>query len=222
MANISEILKQVEPAFGKFTKEMIEKFKENLLRVFKNEAAAEIKQAFLNVYDELAETEEGQAGARIRGKDPSSLKNLRPLFEAHVSIEGDEIVIRLMNKSDLGFGRQGSPEGRPTTVDVLSFYLEGVAGEFGFITPEHYTAQGRQSSRPLGRFGAGFLIPRDRYRRERWEEVTGIPFEEIRHPISGQPPFRGFEEIPAKLNFSKYIERALVQTRTAFEGRNVR
>jgi hypothetical protein len=211
MASLEQILDSFERTFGKFFPEFSDTLKKNILLVFREEAAEEIKSEFLKVYDELSDREEGEFGSSIQGKDPTSLKRLRPLFEkqlseeiSNVRIEGNQLVLEVMNKGPLGYAsvdRSGPAE----TVDILVFYIEGVSGEFAFLTPEQYEERGRKSSNPLGRYGDGFLIPKDRYKSERWAEVTGVPFQAVRHPISGQPPFRGFEAVAEKINYQKYI-----------------
>lgn len=225
MVSVSEIIDAVEPQIGKLSKSFREEFKKNLLFVIKKEGAADIKAEFLKEYDKLAEIELQQFGPAIRGKDPTALHSSRDLFArqldkelADIKLAGEEIVINIGNKSDLGFGKSEAEEGAPQTVDWLGFYLEGIVGEFAFITPEQYKARGRRSSNPLGRFGKGFLISRDRYKAERWQEVTGLTFEDVRHPISGQSPYRGFEKVPKRINFGKYINKALEMTQRKFEG----
>jgi hypothetical protein len=219
MATISEI---IQAATGSFSDEIVETFKAKLISVFREVAAQEIKNVFMDVYDELAATEESEFGPAIRGKDPLSLKKVRPLFEAQLDselvnlrIEGDQIVIQLMDLSKLSSSE--SREGPPQTVDYLGFYILGVTGEFAFITPEQYENRGRRSSNPLGRVGGGFLMPRDRYKRELWQEVTGFSFEQVRHPISGQRPFDGFERAPERIDFGKYIKLALEETMKAIK-----
>lgn len=182
----------VDKIFAEFKKQFAEVIQEN---------ASEIENIFMNAYDNLAAVEEGETGAAIRGRDPTSLTALRPLFieqirkelASNIVVEEGGVVIRLMEEGPLGFGAKESPKGAIGSVDILYYYLAGSIDEVGFITPEQYEARGRRSSKPLGRVGAGFLIPRKRYEQELWQEVTGLTFSDIRHPISGQRPYKGFE-----------------------------
>jgi hypothetical protein len=224
MVSFSEIVGKLEPVVGKFSEFMVKEFKKALLEVFKAEAATDLKKAFLEQYDLLTEEERNQSGPAVRGKDPSSLERFRPLFEAQLerelqatSIKGDEIVINVGDKEAWGSG-EDSPEGTPTSPDILSFYVEGIVGEFAFITPEQYESRGRRSSKPLGRFGGGFLISKERYKQELWHKVTGLSFEDVRHQISGQSPFKGFERVPNKIDFGKYIGIALEKTTKRFSA----
>lgn len=227
---ISDIIEQVEPAFGQFTEEMASAFKEELLEVFRNEVADEVRKRLMAAYDELAELEESQMGTRVRGKDPINLKNLRHLFERQIHdelrnltrIEGDFLIIEVMDKGKLGFNEDTTQkEGFPDTADTLSFYVQGIAGAFAFITPEHYEKM-RGERRPLGRVGEGFLMPIDRYRREGWERKTGIPFSEVQHSISGQSPYSGFNTALARIDYSPYIMKAVENIQQKFQGASVR
>lgn len=216
MASVSEI---IESAFGYVTKEAVDTFKKHLESVFRNEVAQDLKKDFLGAYDYLAQEEKSQFPSPIRGEDPSALENWRHLFAqqldrelADIKFQGDEIIINIGNKELLGFGETPPKKGEPQSVDWLGLYIEGIIGEFAFITEEQYKARGRRSSKPLGRFGAGFLMPKDRYKQERWEEVTGLKFEDVRHPISGQKPYKRFEQIPQRFDFGKYVNEALQRT----------
>lgn len=217
MVDLTRVLKQVEEKAGALGKELVAEFKKNLEEVFRTVAAAEIKDLFLEVYDELAARESSEFGAAVQGKDPTDLRALRPLFEAQlarelaqVTLKGNELVIRVMNRDDLGFGRARAPQNPPQTVDILAYYIDGIADEFAFITPEQYKVR-RKRHGNYGRFGLGFMISREDYVVERWEEVTGLPFNAVRHPISGQAPFHGFDAVAPKIEkrLSHYIQLAL-------------
>ncbi len=194
MVSLAEATSTAGPVMSKIFEEFSKQFVEVL-----QEKATEIENIFMAAYDVLAAAEDSQTGASIRGKDPTGLKHLRPLFlrqirkelASNISVEAGGVVIRLMEEGPLGFS-SGPGEGTIDSVDVLHLYVLGVTGEFGFITPEQYEARGRRSSKSLGRVGAGFLIPRSRYEQELWQEVTGVNFNDVRHPISGQSPYKGF------------------------------
>ncbi len=220
MVDLTSILKQVEKKAGDTAEALVKEFKENLKEVFLTVAAPEIRELFLGVYDELASQESSEFGAAVQGRDPTDLKALRPLFEAQitrelaqVSLEGNELVIRVMDRDDLGFGRPQAPKDPPQTVDILAYYINGIADEFAFITPEQYKSR-RKRSGSYGRFGLGFMISRPDYVSELWEEVTGLPFDAVRHPISGQAPFHGFDTIAPKIEqrLPHYIQLALEPT----------
>jgi hypothetical protein len=192
------------------------------------EKGPELETIYMNAYDSLADAEEGQTGQAIRGKDPTSLKKLRPLFlkqirdelSSNIIVDEAGVSIRLMEENLLGYGDEQGREGPPKSVDVLHFYITGNISEFGFITPEQYKARGRRSSKPLGRVGAGFLIPRKRYEQERWQEVTGLTFSDVRHPISGQSPYKGFRvatDKACKKIAEELIPEAVERTKAALD-----
>jgi len=222
-----QLISALQPKLRDFSGSVVDLFVKELRSVMRDVAAPEIKNLLMSVYDDLAETEESEMGEAIRGKDPLSLKRLRSLFERQVSAEleskitvtSEGLEIGLLDEGMLGYG--GTNAGEPEAVDVLNFYIEGVVGEFGFITPQQYKARGRRSSKPLGRVGGGFLIPRDRYEAERWSEVTGVSFSQVRHAISNQPPFRGFHDAIKQINFKSYVEQAVQRIVSSLEGTTI-
>lgn len=195
--------------------------------VLRTVGRGEIKDLYLATYDKLASREENEAGSAIKGRDPLSLKNLRPVFERQLETElasakvtsTGNIIINLMNKDLLGYAGS-TPTGPVQTVDVLAFYLEGVQGEHAFITPEQYR-EGRSGSARGdfgGRVGGGFMMDRLHYEREGWEKITGVPFSAVRHPISDQTPFTEFDTLARKIDFKKYIKLALEQINQGLDG----
>lgn len=211
-------------AVEKFSKPFMELLRVNLSEVLRTVALPEIQAEFLKVYDYLADIEEAEAGSAIKGKDPLSLKNLRNVFAsqlnrelARAEIENGQLVIKIMDKSLLGYGGP-TPTGPVQTVDILAFYIEGMVEEHAFITPEQYKRgrKGEVRGNFGGRVGGGFMMTRRNYEREGWDKITGVSFAQVRHPISGQTPFNGFDDVPSKINFNKYINMALAQTTDEF------
>ena len=220
MVDLNHVLKLLEPKLGKITESFRENFRKNVLEVFKGPAAAEIKEALLAAYDRLADSEDAQYGPIARNADPLNLKKVRNLFEAQISkelsenvrLEGDELVIEVMNKSDLGIGRTKLEKGVLSTVDFLGFYIEGFAGEVAFVPKKIILEHRPFTDSQFGRLGEGFLLPRKAYKAAGFEQTTGVSFEQLRHPISGHPPYRGFDEALSNVDYSKYINQALEET----------
>lgn len=221
MPDISELVSQVEEVVGrKLGRRTVATLKRNILSVFKERAAPAFRDALVSEYDKLTAQERSQFGPLVSGKDPSELGRFRGLFINQIEeelqkmrFEGDELVISVGDKRKWGFGRSGPPRSPSArTVDFLVYYIEGITGEFGFITEEHMRLMNPLSTKRLGRFGEGFLISRQNYKEEGWLERTGITFEEIKHPISGQPPFRGFERAAQGFDFGPYVNEAVEQT----------
>ena len=215
------MVKPLSKLLGKQYSDRLLPFLEEVLRT---DARDEIRDLYLATYDKLADREENEAGSAIQGKDPLSLKNLRPIFQRQIETElakakasPSGIVIKLMNKDLLGYAG-ATPRGPVETVDILAFYLEGVQGEHAFITVEQYE-RGRNTPRGDygGRVGAGFMMDRKHYENEHWEEITGVPFSEVRHPISDQAAFKEFDTLAKKIDFRKYIDLAIQQANQEFE-----
>lgn len=210
---VSELLNR------KLSKDLKKKLAKNIVRELKASAAPILKEKLLKAYDTLTEEEKGEFGPAIAGKDPSALENFRDVFSAQIDkelsqirVEGDSIIIEIGNKEAWGLGRTEAPTGPLQTVDFLGFYIEGVAGEFGFISLDQYSKFRGRVPNNLGRFGGGFLITREKYVKEKWDKGTGLSFDDIKHPISGQRPYRGFNQALESFDFSPYISKAVQDT----------
>jgi len=214
---LEELFGQVSQALNKkLSKDLKLKLARNIKKVLQQKAAPALKARLLTAYDELISRE--NYGPVAAGKDPLALEVSRGLFEAQITkelnnvrIEGDSIVINIGDKDAWGFGEAELREGPLKTVDFLHFYIEGNIGEFGFITLGMYISR-RSTPGTLGRFGEGFLISKEQYKKEKWEKATGVKFEDIRHPISGQPPYNGFNRAVENFDFSPYITEAVQET----------
>lgn len=207
---------QVSDALGRrVNKKLRGRLARRVAAKIREDAGPVLKTRLLSAYDELTAQERGEFGPAVAGKDPSALENFRDVFEAQITkeiartrVQGETIVMEIGEKDAWGLGRSEPPRGSASTVDFLGYYIEGVIGEFGFITIDQYKEKrGEVSS--LGRFGRGFLISRSSYERERWEETTGLSFEDVKHPISGQSPYNGFNKAVEGFDFSPYVSEAV-------------
>ncbi len=210
----SLVTKQATAKAKQFTAELNRQLKVT----FKTELVPALKARFLEAYDALANEEQGEYGSAIRGDDPTALLKWRSLFEqqidkelAGISVSDGEININIGDLSSFGAGQ--THENRhdvPQTVDWLIYYIEGLPGEFAFISAKQaYKKNPLRSPTSLGRFGEGFIIPRELYEEEGWEKATGLKFSEVRHPISGQRPYNRFEKIPNNFDFSRFVQSAV-------------
>lgn len=207
----------IEQLEGLINKKINDKFqnvlRDRMRRVFRKDAGAALKKKLLDVYDDLASAEDSEMPAFIRGKDPMMLSKVRNLFEEQLDRElgkmrfdGDTFVINIGDREAWGLEGHGN-EGPLQTVDFLVYYIEGMVGEFAYITKEMYDEFRGHGLNKYGRLGAGFLIPKDIYFKERWNNLAD--FEDVRHPVSGQPPFNGFNEVVAQFDFSPYLNKAI-------------
>lgn len=201
----------------KGTKLFVSTFEREFNRLVKTEMVPAIKKELLAAYDELASLSE--AAAPIAKEDPENLRLWRHLFEAQIdkelataSFRDGEIFISVLDKEKLGYGLSDR-EGDPETVDWLVFYIEGMAGEFAFITRETYEKM-RGEKKALnfskyGRLGKGFLMTKERWISERWEVRTKLKFSDVRHQLSGWRPYNGFETALSRIDMETFINKTL-------------
>ncbi len=212
--NLNELIKGIEQFTNtKLAPTLKKLIMRRVIGVFRSSVRDALVAALTEQYDLLADI--GEYGAAVQGKDPLALEKYRSLFIEQIKdeilrtrVEDTRIIIEVMDKDLLGFGDDEPKEGPPTSVDFLHYYLNGQIGEVGFISRELYELRRPEHSN-LGRFGEGFMITKEDYIKERWEKVINVKFSDIRHPISGQPPFKGFDEAVANFDFSPYIREAV-------------
>jgi len=197
---------------GAGLKKVIEK-KQALIR-------ANIKQAFLTNaiphlidlimvgFDRLGER------AELLPDDPTNPSNWREDFllrlqddvydNIEILSEGNKLYIRVRmgDKKFLGYDQGIEERNSSQPLLWLVYYLEGLAGEWGFVTTE-------MSGKEYGRFGQGFMISREAYEKEKWQARTGISFNQIRHPFSEYSPVDIFREALAEFNLRPFIKQAI-------------
>lgn len=223
-------LEKISAQIGKTAANILAKYlNEELNIALTEEVLPKVKKALISAYDELASIEESQYPGPIVGEDLTSLNKWRGLFVSQLDrefssrrITGTDVTLSLVDLSLLGYGREGEERrGPPESVDWLVYYIEGIAGEFAFITEEMYLSRHRTPEQfgRYGRFGDGFLISKESYEKEQWQKFTKLPFSSVRHPISGQPPYNGFEIAVNKLDlstpFSAAVQKAVKRLSTA-------
>ncbi len=211
--DLKELIQGIEQFTNtKFAPTLKKLIMRRVVNMFRTKVKDVIVAAMVTQYDQLASI--GEYGALAKGKDPLALENYRTMFiqqiEEEVSrarVEAASLIIEIGDKEAWGFG--GDPEdGPPESLDFLHHYLNGVVGEVGFISIDLYEKR-RPASDNLGRFGQGFMITKEDYAKEKWENVIKVKFSDIRHPISGQPPFKGFDDAVESIDFSPYIQEAV-------------
>lgn len=185
---------------------------DNIVAVVRNEAVPDLIEKIMVGYDSLSD----RMGALP--EDPTHPANWRDDFflklqqDLHntFTVSGNRVTVKLGEKDFLGYDASGKIDSKDNTpIHWLVYYLEGLAGDWGFISPEVYEQlRGGGSFKPdWGRFGQGFMISREDYRREGWDKV--IPFDQVRHPFSGYSPLDIFKEALDEWNIRPYIQKAL-------------
>lgn len=185
--------------------------RENVLSVMRNKALPHLIDLIMKGYDTLSDRME--AGP----EDPTSperwrsefLAKLREDLEDNLMIAGDRIIAKIGDKDFLGYNPSGSIEADDVEpLHWLVFYLEGLVGDWGFVTPEDYNQITRGRYDPKwGRFSQGFMISREEYEAQGWSNV--IPFEQVRHPFSGVSPLDIFSEALNEFQIRPFIQKAI-------------
>ena len=184
---------------------------ENIVTVVRTEAASALVDKIMVGYDRLAGISDQLP------EDPTGLSKWREEFKR--SLEEDiqrtirpadnTLKFQIGDKEFLGY-TQGEGNPRDDTPLVwMVFYIEGLAGDWGFITPELYNQlRGPGTYQATwGRFGQGFLINKTQFEEEGWGQVTS--FEQIRHPFSGFSPVDIFREAIDEFKLRPFIEKAI-------------
>ena len=183
----------------------------NIRKVLKQEAFPELINRIMIGYDSLA------ARADMLPEDPTNPSNWRAEFEISLRedlennffVAGNIIKVYLGDKDFLGYNasEEIAPDDREP-LHWLVYYLEGLAGDWAFISPENYERLTGNSYRPdWGRFSQGFMLPRKEYYKRGFSKI--IPFEEVRHPFSGYAPLDIFTEAVHEFRMAPYIKKAI-------------
>jgi len=184
----------------------------NIATVIQKDALPYLIERIMIGFDSLAER------ADILPEDPTNPSNWRADFlnklEEDVAqnffVEGNKIVIRIGDKDFLGYDPSGSIDPSDTEpLHWMVFYLEGLIGDWGFISPETYTqvTRGGTYKATWGRFSDGFMISREEYENKGWDRI--VPFSQIRHPFSGFSPLDIFAEALQEFHLRPFVEKAI-------------
>ena len=195
-------------------------FRDNMISVLKNDALPKLIDQIMVGYDNLSNI------AEFRPDDPTNPANWRELFldklhqdlERNFIVSGNSIVVRLGEKRFLGYAP--SEEIDPadnSSLHWLVFYLEGLVGDWAFISPDTYKKiTGRDYKLEWGRFSDGFMISKDNYDANGWDRK--IPFAQVRHPFSGLSPVDIFTEALREFNLRLFVQKAVI---AAYQGRKI-
>jgi hypothetical protein len=153
-------------------------------------------------------------------EDPTNPSNWRAEFRSKLEedlsntfiVTGNRITVKIGEKDFLGYDPSGSTDPTdPSPLQWMVYYIEGLAGDWAFISPDIYDRfRGSGSFEQLrnrGRFGEGFLISREDFEAEGWDEI--IPFDQVRHPFSGFSPLDIFTEALNEWKIRPFIQKAV-------------
>ena len=195
--------------------------KDNITAVIKQEAIPVLIDEIMRGYYSLSDR------ANSLPEDPTNPSQWRQVFlnklesdlERNLIITQKGLIVRLGDREFLGYDQGGSTNSDDDTPLVwLVYYIEGLAGDWAFITPEIYERfRGTGTfQRDWGRFGAGFMMSREQYEEEGWTEVAS--FESVKHPFSGFSPVDIFTEALREFRLRPFIDKAI---RLAAQGRKI-
>lgn len=194
----------------------------NIKEILKKEAIPFLISQIMKGYDDLSDK------ADINPDDPTNPANWRQEFllklqkdlEETFIVTGNKISVRLGDKEFLGYNAGGDTISTDDTQPLhwMVFFIEGLIGDWAFITPETYTRLtkgGRYDSR-WGRFSSGFMVSKQDYQEQGWDRT--IPFEQVRHPFSGFSPLDIFTEALREFRLRPFIQKAIT---AAVQGRKL-
>lgn len=170
---------------------MVIKLKKLLVKNVINAVRTDIANALIKKVME-------QFHVRLVGKvsleDPSApehfegdfLEILTETVNSSMVVTQDSVSFSLRDNSKLGYDGGIS---RP--VDTMVFLLEGLLGEYAFITPRMYKKRKSSGATDLGRWGGGFLITKESFFADSWDKI--ISWGEARWGFSNTGPINIFE-----------------------------
>lgn len=185
----------------------------NIKSVLKKEAIPFLIGRIMDGYDSLADR------ANQLPEDPTNPANWRQDFKDMLfndlqrtfSVSGRNIRVNLGDKDVLGYAEGETDPTDQTPLVWLVYYIEGLAGDWAFITPEIYDSRKGSGSfaklESKGRFSAGFLISKDDFFDEGWQRF--VAFDTVRHPFSGFSPLDIFTEALNEFRLRPFIDKAI-------------
>ena len=185
--------------------------KENIREIMKTKALPFLIDLIMKGYDELSDR------ANMGPDDPTNPANWRTEFLTKLRKDVEDTLILTQNRIEaklgdtefLGYDPSGTVDSDDTEpLHWLVFYIEGLVGEWAFVTPEDYKklTRGKYDAK-WGRFSQGFMVSRQDYEEQGWTKT--IPFDQIRHPFSGFAPLDIFSEALNEFKIRPFIQKAI-------------
>jgi len=170
---------------NKIIERKLKLIRENIRDVMRNKALPQLVDLIMRGYDELSDR--GNMGP----DDPTNPANWRAEFlaklredlEDNLVVTANRITAKLGDRDFLGYDAGGTIDPDDTEpLHWMVFYLEGLIGDWAFVTREDYTRiTGGKYDPKWGRFKQGFMISKEEYQSQGWDRV--IPFDQVRHPF---------------------------------------
>lgn len=184
----------------------------NIVTVLKLEAMPFLIERIMVGFDSLSDR------AEMLPEDPTNPANWRAEFLAKLEedvqrtfvVAGNRITIRIGDKDFLGYDPSKKIDPDDTEpLHWMVFFLEGLVGDWAFISPENYARLniGSRYQPGWGRFERGFMVSRQEYEEQGWDRL--IPFSQLRHPFSGFSPLDIFAEALREFKLRPFVQKAI-------------
>lgn len=207
-----------------------EKVKRLFLRLFKKHLKSIIKaEAGPALINKVLEQYELELYGIAADTDPTAPEHWIDEFtellyadlEETIKTTSKGITFGLGDEEALGYLSRPLSSESQDVLKTFSFILEGNIGEYAWITPELYESYRGPGSwdEDWGRFGAGFLMSREEFEKEGWDQV--VSFEAVRFGFSGEQPKDIFFNAYAGFDWSIYIVKAVEQATKELKGRTI-
>lgn len=126
---------------------------------------------------------------KVTTKDPSAPEHFEGEFfsalnedlNRSVIVTQEGITFSLGDTKKLGY--EGNIE---TPLQTMVFIMEGILGEYAFISPDIYKLRKSGGSVKFGRWAGGFLITREAFIKEGWDKI--VPWSQARWGFSNTGP----------------------------------
>jgi hypothetical protein len=170
---------------------MVIKLKKLLVKNIINAVKTDISQALIKRI--MSQFQVGLIG-KVDLSDPAApehfendfLEILTETVNSSMVVTQDSVSFSLRDNSKLGYDGDIS---RP--VDTMVFLLEGILGEYAFLTPKMYGKHMHKRGKPIGRWGKGALMMKERFFEDGWDKT--FSWSEVRWGFSNTGPINIFE-----------------------------
>jgi hypothetical protein len=170
---------------------MTKRLKKLLIKNITNAVRAKIGPEIINRIMEKFNV--GLIG-KVTTKDPSAPEHFEDDFfsalnedlNSSMVVTPEGITFSLGDRKKLGY--DGNIE-KP--LQTMVFIMEGILGEYAFISPDKYKLHRSGTGVKFGRWSGGFLITKDSFFKEKWDKR--VSWGEARWGFSNTGPINVFE-----------------------------
>ena len=210
----------------KIVKAKLKLVNDNIESIIRTKAIPHLIDLIMDNYDKLSDRMD-----MLPQEDPTNPALWRDVFKAKLEKDAADtffydresgiIKVNLGEKSYLGYGEDADTDS-PTPLVWMVYYLEGLAGSWGWITKEVYEAAypggafdstwGRFRNAPGFMLSGGEFFARTKMTKNGPVEVPWrkhVTWSEIRHPFSAYSPMDIFAEALNEFQIRPYVKKAI-------------